>query len=70
MQAIHSEPTHTSPVRRFRAEDAFYPDPAWIRRGLAVEGPGFRVWDEVASDARRRAAELSAVVAGSRARQR
>jgi hypothetical protein len=31
------------------------------RIGLAVEGPGFLVWDEVASDARRRAAELSAV---------
>ena len=31
------------------------------RTGLAVEGPGFLVWDEVASDARRRAAELSAV---------
>jgi hypothetical protein len=29
--------------------------------GLVVEGPGFLVWDEVASDARRRAAELSAV---------
>ena len=29
--------------------------------GLAVEGPGFLVWDEVASDARRRASELSAV---------
>ena len=29
--------------------------------GLAVEGPGFLVWDEVASDASKRAAELSAV---------
>ena len=29
--------------------------------GLAVEGPGFLVWDEVASYARKRAAELSAV---------
>ena len=29
--------------------------------GLAVEGPGFLVWDEVASDARKRAAELSTV---------
>ena len=29
--------------------------------GLAVEGPGFLVWDEVASDARRRAGELRAV---------
>jgi hypothetical protein len=29
--------------------------------GLAVEGPSFLVWDEVASDARKRAAELSAV---------
>ena len=31
------------------------------RTGLAVEGPGFLVWDEIASDARRRAGELSAV---------
>jgi len=31
------------------------------RTGLAVEGPGFLVWDEVASVARKRAAELSAV---------
>ncbi len=31
------------------------------QNGLAVEGPGFLVWDEVASDARKRAAELSAV---------
>ena len=29
--------------------------------GLAVEGPGFLVWDEIASDARRRAGELWAV---------
>jgi len=26
--------------------------------GLTVEGPGFLVWDEVASDARKRAGEL------------
>jgi hypothetical protein len=32
-----------------------------FRTGLAVEGPGFLVWDEVASVARKRAAELSAV---------
>lgn len=70
MQALHEAPTNARPARRFRAEDAFYPDPAWVRRGLAVEGPGFRVWDEVASDARRRAEELSAVVAGSRTSQR
>ena len=31
------------------------------RVGLAVEGPGFFVWDEVASEARKRAAELGAV---------
>lgn len=31
------------------------------RTGLAVEGPGFLVWDEVASEARKLAAELSAV---------
>ena len=36
--------------------------------GLAVEGPGFLVWDEVASDARRRAGELWTVSAGSRSR--
>ena len=29
--------------------------------GLAVQGPGFLVWDEVASDAKKRADELSAV---------
>jgi len=29
--------------------------------GLAVKGPGFLVWDEVASEARKRAAELRAV---------
>lgn len=28
------------------------------RTGLAIEGPGFLVWDEIASDARRRAGEL------------
>jgi len=29
--------------------------------GLAVKGPGFLVWDEDASEARKRAAELRAV---------
>ena len=29
--------------------------------GLAVEGPGFLVWDEIASEARKRAAELTAL---------
>jgi hypothetical protein len=29
--------------------------------GLAVEGPGFLVWDEIATDARKNAAELWAV---------
>jgi len=33
---------------------------AW-QTGLAVKGPGFLVWDEVASEARKRAAELRAV---------
>ena len=29
--------------------------------GLAVEGPGFLVWDEIAGDAEKRGAELAAV---------
>ena len=39
-----------------------------LATGLAVEGPGFLVWDEVASDARRRAGELWMASAGSRSR--
>jgi hypothetical protein len=35
------------------------------RKGLAVEGPGFFVWDEIASDARRRAAELLSIARGA-----
>ena len=31
--------------------------------GLAVEGPGFLVWDEIASEARKRAAELMELAA-------
>ena len=40
------------------------------RKGLGVEGPGFFVWDEIASDARRRAAELLAIALGGSERSR
>jgi len=62
--ALFKEGTHTmkqreKASRRNQGRGAGY---GIARRGadtgLAVEGPGFLVWDEVASDARRRAGEL------------
>ena len=53
-------------IRRVNERDAS-PAP---RKGLGVEGPGFFVWDEIASDARRRAAELLAIALGGSERSR
>ena len=47
--------------RREPAPERIARDEARPRRtGLAVEGPGFFVWDEVPGEARKRAAELAA----------